>query len=86
MIRGFDANAQLRVDFNGDDVDILQNGRVVNPGNLITDANGRATFTSCERTTLFSAESIPVVSRWVTSSGSGAGRVRIPYSPMPITS
>lgn len=45
VIRGFDANAQLRVDFNGDDVDILQNGRVMNLGNLITDANGRATFT-----------------------------------------
>jgi hypothetical protein len=43
--RGFDANAGLRVLFNGAEVTILQNGNVVQPGNLRTDANGRATFT-----------------------------------------
>jgi hypothetical protein len=43
--RGFDANAGLTVDFNGNPVTILQEGRVVEPGNLRTDANGRATFT-----------------------------------------
>ena len=43
--RSFDANAGLTVDFNGNPVTILQEGRVVEPGNLRTDANGRATFT-----------------------------------------
>ncbi|MDW8224313.1 MAG: hypothetical protein RMJ82_15330 [Gemmatales bacterium] len=41
---GFDANATLPVDFDGDQVDILQNGQLVPPGNLRTDGQGRATF------------------------------------------
>jgi len=45
VLGGFDANAGLTVDFNGNPVTILQQGNVVQPGNLQTDANGRATFT-----------------------------------------
>jgi hypothetical protein len=43
--RGFAANEVLRVHFNGAPVTILQQGNVMQPGNLRTDANGQATFT-----------------------------------------